>query len=197
MIHYLYFIYLWMSIWCYIKTINFISVKYIGKSFASLALASSFWHGSETRNGQAADRRINDLFAYVTYQEVAKTLKGNISVLFDLNYEPRYSYNLILFAKNWSMYILFLKILFNSFQQILVQGAIWTRNYRFVYEHVHWNSRSGLGTHLKWYRFSWPSDNYVWLFQPCPYNDIWRNICWHTYRNPCQCFFVRIMCYYT
>ena len=110
-----------MRIWCYIKAINFISVKYIGKSFASLALASSFWHGSETRNGQAADRRINDLFAYVTYQEVAKTLKGNTSVLFDLNYEPRYSYNLILLAKNWSMYIpgycfwKFFLILFNKF----------------------------------------------------------------------------------
>ena len=82
-----------MSIWSKLKAINLISVKYIGKSFASLALASSFWHGSETRNGQAADRRINDLFAYVTYQEVAKTLKGNTSVLFDLNYQPRYSYS--------------------------------------------------------------------------------------------------------
>lgn len=70
-------------------TLDAIAVKYIGKSFASLALASSFWHGSETRNGQAADRRINDLFAYVTYQEVAKMLKGNTSVLFDLNYQPR------------------------------------------------------------------------------------------------------------
>lgn len=66
-------------------------VKFIGKAFASLALASSFWHGSETRNGQAADVRINDLFAYVAYQEVAKSFsqKGNTSILYDLNFTPR------------------------------------------------------------------------------------------------------------
>ena len=65
-------------------------VKFIGKAFASLALASSFWHGSETRNGQAADVRINDLFAYVAYQEAVKNLKGNASIIHDLNYSPRY-----------------------------------------------------------------------------------------------------------
>ena len=65
-------------------------VKFIGKAFASLALASSFWHGSETRNGQAADVRINDLFAYVAYQEAVKNLKGNSSIIHDLNYSPRY-----------------------------------------------------------------------------------------------------------
>ena len=74
-------------------------MKYIGKAFASLALASSFWHGSETRNGQAADVRINDLFAYVAYQELAKTLKGNTSVLFDLNYTPRYVFGLLFILK--------------------------------------------------------------------------------------------------
>jgi hypothetical protein len=76
---------------CYRQEWNMPSdaVKFIGKAFASLALASSFWHGSETRNGQAADVRINDLFAYVAYQEAVKNLKGNASIIHDLNYSPR------------------------------------------------------------------------------------------------------------
>ena len=49
-------------------------VKTMGMVFAILAQGSAFLHGSQTKNGQAADSRINDLFAYVAYQAAIEGL---------------------------------------------------------------------------------------------------------------------------
>ena len=49
-------------------------------------------HGSLTMNGLFLDQRSNDLFAYVTYQEMVKNLNsaGNESVIHDLSYVKRF-----------------------------------------------------------------------------------------------------------
>jgi hypothetical protein len=44
----------------------------MAKTFAILAQGSAFMHGSNTRNGDSADGRINDLFTYVVYQVTVK-----------------------------------------------------------------------------------------------------------------------------
>ena len=51
-----------------------VHVKAMGMVFAILAQGSAFLHGSQTRNGGAADSRINDLFAYVAYQAAIEGL---------------------------------------------------------------------------------------------------------------------------
>jgi hypothetical protein len=59
-------------------------------TFAILAQGSAFLHGSQTKNGGAADVRINDLFAYVAYQAAMKNvLPKESSIIHDLSLTPR------------------------------------------------------------------------------------------------------------
>ena len=61
-------------------------------TFAILAQGSAFLHGSQTKNGGAADVRINDLFAYVAYQAAMRNvLPKENSILHDLSLTPRVS----------------------------------------------------------------------------------------------------------
>ena len=63
----------------------------MGITFAILAQGSAFMHGSQTRNGGAADVIINDLFAYVAYQAaVANVEPKDSSLIHDLSLTPRY-----------------------------------------------------------------------------------------------------------
>jgi hypothetical protein len=47
-------------------------------------------HGSNTKNGESADGRINDLFTYVAYQAAVQNLgaKDNF-IIHDLSYSKR------------------------------------------------------------------------------------------------------------
>ena len=66
-------------------------VNGLGKIFAWPGATSSWMHGSLTTNGLFLDQRSNDLFAFATYQEMIKELKGgNKSVIHDLSYKERY-----------------------------------------------------------------------------------------------------------
>ena len=70
-----------------------VHVKAMGMVFAILAQGSAFLHGSQTRNGGAADSRINDLFAYVAYQAAIEGLgleMDNNSVITHLANYSRY-----------------------------------------------------------------------------------------------------------
>ena len=65
-------------------------VKSIGKAFASLGLGSSFLHGSQTVIGGIADVRVDDLFAWIVYQEGVRNLPtDNPSVIYELSLGPR------------------------------------------------------------------------------------------------------------
>ena len=59
-------------------------------TFAILGQGSAFMHGSNTKNGESADGRLNDLFTYVAYQAAVKNLgdKDN-TIIHDLSYTPR------------------------------------------------------------------------------------------------------------
>ena len=62
----------------------------IGKAFASLGLGSSFMHGSQTTVGGIADVRVDDLFAWIVYQEGVKNLPtDNPFIIYELSLEPR------------------------------------------------------------------------------------------------------------
>ena len=62
----------------------------MGITYAILAQGSAFLHGSQTRNGGAADVVINDLFAYVAYQAaVANVEPKDSSLIHDLSLTPR------------------------------------------------------------------------------------------------------------
>ena len=68
----------------------FAPVKAMAMTFAILAQGSAFLHGSQTKNGGAADVRINDLFAYVAYQAAMRNvLPKENSILHDLSFTPR------------------------------------------------------------------------------------------------------------
>ena len=73
-----------------IKIACILQVNAIAKTFAILAQGSSFMHGSNTRIGDSADGRINDLFAYVAYQAAVRNL-GDVDnpIIQDLNYTKR------------------------------------------------------------------------------------------------------------
>ena len=59
-------------------------------TFAILAQGSAFLHGSQTKNGDAADVVINDLFAYVAYQgAMRKVAPTESSIIHDLSLTPR------------------------------------------------------------------------------------------------------------
>ena len=61
-------------------------VKAIATTFAILAQGSAFLHGSQTKNGGSADRRLNDLFAYVAFQASMKNVfPQENSILHDLS----------------------------------------------------------------------------------------------------------------
>ena len=65
-------------------------MKSIGSTFAILAQGSAFLHGSQTENGDAADARINDLFAYVSYQAAIQGLSlENNTIVNQLSYYDR------------------------------------------------------------------------------------------------------------
>ena len=68
------------------------SVNAIAETFAILGQGSAFMHGSNTKNGESADGRINDLFTYIAYQAAVKNLgdKDN-AIIHDLSYAPRYT----------------------------------------------------------------------------------------------------------
>ena len=69
---------------------NIFQVKAIAKTFAILAQGSSFMHGSNTRIGDSADGRINDLFAFVAYQAAVRNLgEADNAIIHDLNYTKR------------------------------------------------------------------------------------------------------------
>ena len=71
-------------------TVGVFPVNAIAKTFAILAQGSSFMHGSNTNNGGSADVRINDLFAYVTYQAAVRNLgEVDSAIIHDLNYTKR------------------------------------------------------------------------------------------------------------
>ena len=71
-------------------TVGMFPVNAIAKTFAILAQGSSFMHGSNTNNGGSADVRINDLFAYVTYQAAVRNLgEVDSAIIHDLNYTKR------------------------------------------------------------------------------------------------------------
>ena len=76
---------------CGIILLNLIyEVKSIGKAFASLGLGSAFMHGSNTSVGAASDVRVNDLFAWVVYQEGIRNLPtSKPSIIYELSLEPR------------------------------------------------------------------------------------------------------------
>ena len=62
----------------------------LAKIFSWPGATSSWMHGSLTTNGLFLDQRSNDLFAFLTYQEMVKELKGgNMSVIHDLSYVER------------------------------------------------------------------------------------------------------------
>jgi len=65
-------------------------VNAMAKTFAILGQGSSFMHGSNTKNGESADGRINDLFTYVAYQAAVQNLgaKDNF-IIHDLSYSKR------------------------------------------------------------------------------------------------------------
>ena len=65
-------------------------VKAIGITYAILAQGSAFYHGSQTKNGDAADSKINDLFAYVAYQAAFENLEPKDSpIIHELSKTPR------------------------------------------------------------------------------------------------------------
>merc|ERR1711935_233161 len=65
-------------------------VKAMAMTFAILAQGSAFLHGSQTKNGDAADVVINDLFAYVAYQgAMRKVAPTESSIIHDLSLTPR------------------------------------------------------------------------------------------------------------
>ena len=67
-----------------------ILVKSIEKAFASLGVGSCFLHGSNTTVGEYSDVRVNDLFAWIVYQEGMKNLlTDKPSVIYELSLEPR------------------------------------------------------------------------------------------------------------
>jgi hypothetical protein len=62
----------------------------MAKTFAILAQGSSFMHGSNTKIGDSADGRINDLFAYVAYQAAVRNLGATDNpIIHHLNYTKR------------------------------------------------------------------------------------------------------------
>ena len=65
-------------------------VKAIGITYAILAQGSAFYHGSQTKNGEAADSKINDLFAYVAYKAAFENLEPkDSSIIHELSKTPR------------------------------------------------------------------------------------------------------------
>ena len=63
----------------------------MGITYAILGQGSAFLHGSQTRNGGAADATLNDLFAYVAYQAMVEELvpKEN-TIVHQLSLTPRF-----------------------------------------------------------------------------------------------------------
>ena len=68
----------------------------IGKAIASLGVASSLYHASQTKFGHLYDDKVIDLILWVIHQEAIKKLDTIIkalnvtpSILFDLSDEPR------------------------------------------------------------------------------------------------------------
>ena len=51
-----------------LRTLTNFPVNAMAKTFAILAQGSSFMHGSNTKIGDSADGRLNDLFTFVAYQ---------------------------------------------------------------------------------------------------------------------------------
>ena len=67
-----------------------VPVNMMGITYAILAQGSAFLHGSQTRNGGAADVVLNNLFAYVAYQAVVENLEpSNNPMIHDLSLTPR------------------------------------------------------------------------------------------------------------
>jgi len=64
-------------------------VKAILQGFATLAMGSSFWHGSHTYLGNVADNRFIDVIAYVAHQASVSNLPTNSSVVRELSLSPR------------------------------------------------------------------------------------------------------------
>ena len=67
-------------------------VSAIGKALASIGLASSLYHASQTTFGHQYDQKVIDLIIWIIYREALQSLnltKSDKNILLDLSDTPR------------------------------------------------------------------------------------------------------------